>query len=423
VGRGRTEPHPVKRFFKSLGPGLITGVADDDPSGITTYSVAGAKHGVALLWTAWATWPMIAAVQLVCARVGMVTGRGLTSALREKFPRGVVLVVAVLLLLVNTLTVGADLAGMGDVANMITHVPALVWVVLFGVGIAAGSVQMKYVVFERVLKWLTLALFAYVIDGFYVGHDWGRILKATFLPSLNLHERQLLTTVVAVLGTTISPYLFFWQSSLEVEDEKARGRSTVKQREHMTDYAYWLRKRDVGVGSFFSNFVMFFIMLTTGVVLHEHGHTAITTSRQAAEALRPFAGSVAALLYALGLIGTGALAIPTMSGSAAYALAETFGWREGIDQRMSGARSFYIVLIASIVVGIGLNVAGLNPITGMYVAAVVNGLLAPIVLVGILLVAADRKVMHTQPAQPLAWWIVVVTTVVMTVAAVGMFVL
>jgi NRAMP (natural resistance-associated macrophage protein)-like metal ion transporter len=414
----------LRRFFSSLGPGLITGVADDDPSGITTYSVAGARHGTALLWTAWVTWPMIAVVQLMCARIGMVTGRGLTASLRRKFPRPVVATLAILLLLTNTLNIGADLAGMGDVANMLTGLPPFVWVVLFGAAIAVGAIELRYVSFERVLKWLTLALFAYVVDGLYVAHDWGRILHAAFLPALpSLRDRALWTTVVAILGTTISPYLFFWQTSQEVEEEKARGRRTVKQREHMTHYAFWLRKRDVGIGSFFSNLVMFFIILTTGIVLHPHGNMSIETSRQAAEALRPLVGSAAAVLYALGIIGTGALAIPIMSGATAYVLAETVGWREGIDQNLRGARWFYTVIAASIVLGIVLNAAGVNPIKAMYLAAVVNGVLAPIVLVAILLVAADPRLMRDQPSPALERGVVLVTTALMALAAVAMFVL
>ena len=366
---------------------------------------------------------MMAAVQLVCARIGMVTGEGLTAALRRKFPLAAVRVLAVLLLLVNTLNIAADLAGMGDAANMLIGAPALLWIVVFGVVIALGVMRLRYVVFERVLKWLTLVLFAYVVDGLSMGGDWGRILHATFLPSLpSLRDHAAWTTLVAVLGTTISPYLFFWQSSQEVEEEKAAARSDVPARRGMSAAEFAGRKRDVGVGTFFSNVVMFFIILTTALTLHVHG-AAIETSRQAAEALRPLAGSFAALLYTAGIIGTGALAIPIMSGSAAYVFAETFGWREGIDERLSGAPAFYAVLAASIAIGVILNFAGLDPIAAMYWAAVVNGLLAPVVLIAILIIAADRTLMHDQRASRWEWWVVLFTTAVMTAAAVGMFVL
>ena len=415
--------HALRRFFGSLGPGLVTGAADDDPSGITTYSIAGAQHGMALLWTAWLTWPMMAAVQLVCARIGMVTGQGLMAALRRKFPGSVVRVLALLLLFVNTLNVAADLAGMGDAANMLTGAPALIWVFVFGVAIAGGAIRLRYVVFERVLKWLTLVLFAYVVDALYIGGEWSRILTATFVPSFpSLRDHALWTALVAVLGTTISPYLFFWQTSQEVEEEKALGRRTTEERHGMTADAFAVRTRDVGIGTFFSNLVMFFIILTTALTLHAHG-VSIETSRQAAEALRPLAGPLAALLYTLGIIGTGALAIPIMSGSAAYVLAETFDWHQGIDERLRGAPAFYGVMTASIALGMVLNFAGLNPIKAMYWTAVVNGLLAPIVLIAILMVAADRRVMRDQPSTAWQWWAVAVTAVVMTVAAVGMFVL
>jgi NRAMP (natural resistance-associated macrophage protein)-like metal ion transporter len=410
----------LRAVLRSLGPGLITGAADDDPSGITTYSVVGAQHGYRLLWTAWLTWPMMAAVQLICARIGMVTGRGLMAALRRKLPRPAIRAIALLLLAVNTLTVAADLAGMGDAANMLIGAPTLLWVVVFGATIAVAAIQLRYVVLERVLKWLTLALFAYVVDGFYIGHDWGTILHAAVVPTLPpLRDHAVWTALVAVLGTTISPYLFFWQTSQEVEEEKALGRTTVEQRWGMTRQEFAVRKRDVGIGTFLSNLVMFFIILATALTLHASGRS-IETSREAAEALRPLAGGLAALLYTVGLIGTGALAIPTMSGSAAYALAETFGWRQGIDQRLSRARSFYAVMAASIAIGIALNFAGMRPVKAMYFAAILNGLLAPIVLIAILMVAVDRKLMRDQPASKTEWWAVAVTTALMTAAAAAM---
>ena len=410
----------LRRFFHSLGPGLITGSADDDPSGITTYSVVGARHGLTLLWTAWLTWPLMAAVQLVCARIGMVTGRGLGAALGQKFSPAIMRVLAALLLIVNTLTIAADLAGMGDAANILVPIPTLIWVIVFGVALVVSTIGLRYATIERVLKWLTLALFAYVIDGLYIGHDWGTVLHASLLPRLAwFRDPTLWTALVAVLGTTISPYLFFWQTSQEVEEKKRDGRTTVAQRVGMTDHALAVRKLDVGVGTFFSNVVMFFIILTTALTLHASGKS-IETSREAAEALRPLAGSFAALLYTVGIIGTGALAVPIMSGSAAYMFAETFGWRQGIDQPLRGARGFYGVMSTSIAIGIALNFGGLSAVKAMYWAAVLNGLLAPVVLIAILVVAADRTVMHGQPASKREWWAVAVTTALMTAAAAAM---
>src|SRR5437660_893769 len=385
----------VRRFFGVLGPGLITGAADDDPSGIATYSMAGAKLGTGMLWTAALTWPLMAAVQMMCARIGMVTGRGLAGALRRKFPRPVLVAAALALLVANTINIGADLAGMADAGEMLTGWNSHFFVILFGVGIAWAIIRFRYHQIARVLKWLALVLLAYVATAIVVRPDWSSIVKDAFVPSLP-RGREAWATLVAILGTTISPYLFFWQASQEVEEEKVIGRLDTISRRGASDAEILTRKLDVGVGTFFSNIVMFFIIVTTAFTLHRHGITNIETSRQAAEALRPLAGPGCFLLYTAGIVAVGLLAIPTLSGSAAYALAETFGWRQGLDEKLGKARAFYAVVLLSMAVGIAIDFAHVNAVQALYWTAVINGLLAPFLLVGILVVASDTKILNGQ---------------------------
>ena len=411
----------VHRFFSSLGPGLITGAADDDPSGIATYSVAGAQLGTALLWTAFVTWPLMGAVQMMCARIGMATGKGLAGALREKFPKPLIVIAAVALLAANTINVGADLTGMADAANMLTGINSHIYVLLFGVGIAFATIRFRYQQISNILKWLALSLFSYVITALIVHPRWTTVVHATFVPSLPKgHDAW--ATLVAILGTTISPYLFFWQSSMEVEEKKAAGRRILVVRRGATEDEITNRKLDVGAGAFFSNVVMYFIILTTALTLHAHGITKIETSRQAAEALRPFAGSFAATLFTIGVLGVGLLSIPTLTGSAAYAFAETFRWKQGIDAKFKTARSFYTVIILSTVIGIVLDVAHVNALKALFWTAVINGLLAPFLLVGILIIACDRKIMRNQQSSFLGRTVVAVATLLMFGAAIGMFV-
>jgi len=410
----------VRRFFSTLGPGVITGAADDDPSGIVTYSIAGAQLGTALLWTALLTWPLMAAVQMMCARIGMVTGEGLAGALRKRFPKPLLIAAAVALLGANVINIAADLAGMADAAEMFTGVNSHVLVVAFGITIAAATVRLRYVQIAAVLKWLALVLGAYVVTAFLAHPHWGRVLRDAVVPSLP-QGREAWATLVAILGTTISPYLFFCQASQEVEEEKAKGRRMLVRREGATHGEIVDRKLDVGVGTFFSNAAMFFIILTTALTLHAHGLTHIETSRQTAEALRPLAGRLAATLYTVGVLGVGFLAIPTLAGSAAYAFAETFDWRQGIDEKFRGARGFYAVLLLATAAGIALDFARINPIRALFWTAVINGLLAPFLLVGILIVASDRKLMNLQPSSRLGRTAVGLATLLMFFAAAGMF--
>jgi NRAMP (natural resistance-associated macrophage protein)-like metal ion transporter len=412
----------VRRFFSILGPGVITGAADDDPSGIATYSVAGAQLGTSLLWTALLTWPLMGMVQMMCARIGMVTGAGLAGALRQKFPHKLVLIASLALLSANTINIGADLSGMADAAEMLTGLNSHWLVIIFGVAIATATVWCRYYQIAGTLKWLCLVLFAYVITAFIVHPDWSSTLRDTFSPAWP-KGHAVWQMLVAILGTTISPYLFFWQASQEIEEEKAKGRRMIRQRQGATKREIINRKLDVGVGTFFAVLIMYFIMLTTAFTLHRNGITNIETSRQAAEALGPLAGRFAAVLYTLGILGVGFLAIPTLSGSAAYALAETFRWREGLDEKLGAARAFYAVVIASTLAGMVLDFAGVNPVKALVWTAIVNGLLAPFLLVGILIVASDSKLMRNQPSSMLSRVLVGLTALIMFGAAFAMFVL
>jgi NRAMP (natural resistance-associated macrophage protein)-like metal ion transporter len=411
----------LRSLLTSLGPGVITGAADDDPSGIATYSVAGAQLGTQLLWTALLTWPLMAAVQMMCARIGKVTGQGLAGNLKQRFPKWLLLAVIIALLIANTINIAADLAGMADAASMLSGVNSRWFVVAFALLISWATIRLQYQQIANVLKWLVLVLFAYPITAFVVGADWGQVLRDTFVPSIP-HTRNAWATLVAILGTTISPYLFFWQTSEEVEEEKLAGQHTLAMRRGATSEELEFRNIDVGVGAFFSNMVMFFIILTTAITLNRHGITSIETSRQAAEALRPFAGNFATTVFTLGIVGVGFLAIPTLAGSAAYAFAETLGWREGLSRKLSQARWFYTLILVSTAAGVALDFIGINPVKALYWTAVINGLLAPFLLVAILIVAADKKLMQGQPSSRLGWTVVAITALAMFGAGVAMFV-
>ncbi len=415
-------PLRPRELAGALGPGVVAGAADDDPSGIATYSIAGAQFGLGLLWTACLTWPLMAAVQNMCARVGMVTGRGLIGNLRERFPRPLLIAFVGMLFVANTINVGADLAAMADAAETFSSINSHLWVIAFGAGIAWATVHFRYHQIASVLKWLAVVLFAYVVAGIQLRPDWHRVALAALVPAMP-KSREAWATLVAILGTTISPYLFFWQASQEVEEERSAGKQTVEERQGATPRDILKRKFDVGVGTFFSNLVMFFVILTCALTLNAHGATHIGTTRQAADALRPIAGNMAAVLYSVGILGVGLLAIPTLTGSAAYALAEMFGWKEGLDHHLRDAPAFYGVVIVSTAAGVGMDFLNLQPVRTLYWSAVLNGLLAPFLLVGVLVVARDRRLMVGQPSSSLSWWAVLVTTVLMAVAGVGMFVL
>jgi NRAMP (natural resistance-associated macrophage protein)-like metal ion transporter len=416
----RHSHNPLVRYFKTLGPGLVTGAADDDPSGIATYSVAGASLGYGILWMALATFPLMAAVQLICARIGLVSGRGLAAAIRGHYPRPFLYLACLLLLIANVFNISADLSGMAAVTHMLTGVPTLVSVPVFGIVILFVTIYTSYATFARSLKWLTAVLFAYVVTAFLARPDWRQVIVATFVPRLRW-DAVYITTVVAVLGTTISPYLFFWQASHEVEAEKALGRRTVAQRRGATAHELADARLDVGTGMFFSNFVMFFIILATGATLHVSGQTQIEDARQAAEALRPLAGNGAYLLFAVGLIGTGLLAVPVLAGSASFAIAEVFGWRSGLDLPPGRGRRFYLVFAGAVVAGMALHLVGTSPIRMLFISAVLNGLLAPPLLVLVMLVGNNKAIMG---AYVNGLWLNVLgwlATAIMFVAAIAFF--
>jgi len=414
--------NPVARFFSVLGPGLITGAADDDPSGIVTYSIAGAQLGLTMLWTALLTFPLMCAVQMMCARVGMVSGVGLAAALRKKFPRPVLMIIALALFLANAINIGADLDGMADVTLLLTGISKRIVVIVFGVGILFGTVYIRYARLAAVFKWLAAVLFAYVITAFLVKPDWPHVLAATFTPSWPRGHDQW-STLVAILGTTISPYLFFWQASQEIEEEKRKGHRSAASRRGASEEEIKLRKLDVGTGGFFSNLIMYFIILTTALTLNAHGVTHIQTTKDAVAALEPLAGRFAALLFAFGIIGVGFLAIPTLAGSAAYVFTEVFGFRQGLDEKLSRARAFYGVMGVSILVGIALTYSNVSPMDALFLTAVINGVLAPFLLVGILLVACDDRIMQGQPSSMLGRTVVAITALGMAFAAVALFLL
>jgi NRAMP (natural resistance-associated macrophage protein)-like metal ion transporter len=411
----------VRRFFAELGPGLITGAADDDPSGISTYSVAGASFGYAPLWTALFSFPLMTAVQLMCARLGMVTGRGLAGVLRRNYPPWVLWGACTLLIVANVVNIGADLGGMAEATEMVTGINSLVWIPVYAVLITSLLFWTSYRVIARVFKWLTLVLFAYVIAAFLAHPDWSAVLRSTFVPHVEWSSAYL-ATFVGILGTTISPYLFFWQASQEVEEERKKGRTSVAQRKGATDKELRKSRTDVITGMFFSNFVMYFIILTTAATLHAHGQTSITTAQQAAEALKPLAGQGAYLLFTLGLIGTGMLGVPVLAGSAAYAISEASAWRGTLEDKPGPAKKFYAVVAAAMMLGIGLDYFGIDAVKMLFWSAVLNGVLAPPLIILVVLLTSSTKVMGNRVNPAILKWLGWATAAVMVAAAVAMFV-
>lgn len=416
---GTRKPSHVRRFFAELGPGLITGAADDDPSGISTYSVAGATYGFAPLWTALFSFPLMSAVQLMCARLGMVSGRGLAAVIRRRYPKWVLLVACLLLVIANTVNIGADLGGMAEATEMMTGVTRFVWLPVFAALIVVVLIYGNYRHIARVFKWLTLVLFAYVAAAFLARPDWGQVLRATFVPRIQWNSHYL-ATFVAILGTTISPYLFFWQAAQEVEEERKEGRRTVHQRRGATDGELRTARTDVMTGMAFSNLIMYFIILTTGATLFASGHRDISTAREAAEALQPLAGNAAYLLFTLGLVGTGMLGVPVLAGSAAFATAEAMHWRGSLDDRPRVAKKFYAVLAVAVVLGLALNFFEINAVEMLFYAAVVNGVLASPLIVLVTMLTSDEKVMGKRVNSPLLKWLGWITAAVMAAATVAM---
>ncbi len=392
MNAANTGNSPLRKFFSVLGPGLITGAADDDPSGISTSSVAGASTGLSMLWLALLTTPMMAVVQGMCARIGMVSGKGLAAVLRTHMPGPVLYVIAAMVIVANTFNIGADIAGMAASLQMVIGLPVLLWVFVSGAALIGVQVFLPYRAFVKVIKWLCLALFAYVVTAFIVRPDWGSVLAAAFVPRISFTSTWI-TTMVAVLGTTISPYLFFWQSSLMVEEEKSMGRTTQAARRGATETEIKDAHTDVNIGMLFSNLVMFFIIVTTATTLGAHGKHDIATAQQAAEALRPLAGPFAYLLFTLGMVGTGLLAVPSLAGSSAYVLADIFQFRQGMDEKPRRAPKFYAAVVAGIAVGVAMNVAHVDPIKALYWSAVANGVAAAPLVILVTMIANNRRIM------------------------------
>jgi NRAMP (natural resistance-associated macrophage protein)-like metal ion transporter len=424
VTSDKIEPQAdTTNWLKKLGPGLITGAADDDPSGIATYSQAGAQFGFGMLWTLLFTYPLMAGIQIVSARIGRVTGHGLATNIRRHYPAWLLYFIVGLLLLANTINIAADVAAMGDAAKLAIGGSAHVYAVAFGLLSALLQVFVPYSRYVRVLKWLTLALLAYVGTVFVVHVPWAHLLTKAMLPDL-VWQPAYITTIVAVFGTTISPYLFFWQASQEVEEMRATpGSKPLKDEPQQARADFSRIKIDTYIGMGFSNLVAFFIVLTTAVTLNTHGITNIQTSAQAAQALRPIAGDFAFMLFSMGIIGTGLLAIPVLAGSAAYAMSGAFRWKNSLEDQPSMAPRFYAIIVVSTLVGIALGFTPVDPIKALYWSAVVNGVISVPIMAVMMLMASRADIMGrlvvTRRLKVLGW----LATAVMAIAVLAMFVI
>jgi NRAMP (natural resistance-associated macrophage protein)-like metal ion transporter len=409
-----------ENLFTSLGPGLITGAADDDPSGIATYSQVGAQFGFAMLWTMLFSFPLMAAIQEICARLGRITGMGVAANLAKCYPKTVVRGLVVLLCVANVFNLGADVAAMAAAIQLLVGGNLLLYAIVFGAASLLLQVYVPYRIHVRYLKWLTWALFAYVLTAFVVRVPWTQALRSTLIPSVSV-DPEYLMALIAVLGTTISPYLFFWQTSQEVEDVRINKHEWPLRKKPSQAWAQFRRIAfDTRVGMAFSNIVAFFIILTTAATLHaSNAGLHIQTAADAAKALRPLAGRFAALLFALGIIGTGMLAIPVLAGSAAYAVSELFGWRASLESKPRHARKFYYVLSAATILGVCLNFVGMNPIRALFLSAVVNGVVAVPVMFLLMLMsekpAIVGKFVLPRYLRVVGW----IATCVMLVASLG----
>ncbi len=408
-------------WLKKLGPGLITGAADDDPSGIATYSQAGAQFGLSMLWTVWLTYPLMVGIQVISAKIGRVSGHGLATNMRRHYPAGLLYSIVGLLLVANTINIAADVAAMADALKLLVGGPAQWYAVGFGVISLLLQIFIPYSRYVRVLKWLTLSLLAYVATAFVVHISWTQVLINTMRPHLSWHPAYI-TTVVAVFGTTISPYLFFWQASQEVEEQRGNPQArALKIAPEQANANFRRIKLDTYIGMGFSNLVAFFIILTTAVTLNMHGITGIQTSAQAASALRPIAGDFAFWLFSAGIIGTGLLAIPVLAGSAAYALAGAFNWRNSLELQPNQAKGFYGIIVISTLIGVGLCFTPIDPIKALYWSAVINGVISIPIMVVMMLMAARADIMGqfviSRRLKTVGW----VCTAVMAIAVIAMF--
>ncbi|MBS1564756.1 MAG: divalent metal cation transporter [Bacteroidetes bacterium] len=400
----------LKKFLRILGPGLITGASDDDPSGIVTYSQAGAGFGLSTLWTAIFTFPLMAAIQGMCARIGLVTQAGLTGTLRKHYPRPVLLTMLALSFPAIVLNIGADIEAMGAVSNLLVPaIPGYVFSFVFTVLLMYVIIKYPYQRITAILKWLCLAVLIYIIVAFIVHPRWSEVLRSTFLPKIHF-TKDYLSILVAILGTTISPYLFFWQATMEAED--CLHKKVIVDKQLLSDM-----RKDVNIGMLSSNLVMYFIILSTGVVLYNAGIHDINTVEEAAKALEPLAGRAAYLLFAIGVLGTGFLAIPVLGGSLSYIMAETFSWEEGLDKKFAEAKPFYISIIVSLGVGLLLNFTGISPMKALLYTAILYGLTAPVMIAIILHICNNKKIMGEYTNNGFQNVLGILTLVLMTAAA------
>jgi NRAMP (natural resistance-associated macrophage protein)-like metal ion transporter len=429
IGRRLNNEKPVKKtrdYWRSLGPGLTTGASDDDPSGIATYSQTGAQFGFQLLWLSAFTFPLMAVVQEMCARIGLVTGRGLAGNIRKVFSHRMLNICAVLLFAANAFNIGADLGAMAQGVQLIFPQWSFALLVVgFAIVMLGLQIFTPYERYAKYLKWLAMVLLAYILSATLAHLDWANVLKHAAVPSITFSKTQILL-ICAILGTTISPYLFFWQTSQEVEDQIVQGKTTIAMRAaETTGQEVRSMRIDVWSGMLLSNLVMFFIIAACGALLFGHGITNITTSSQAAEALRPFAGNATYFLFAVGIVGTGMLAIPVLAGSSSYAIAESLHKQGSLSKKLRQAYAFYGVIIISMLVGLGINFIGINPIKALIYSAVANGIVAPVVLVLILLISSNRKIMGEWVNKPwmnvLGWLITALMTAAGVAAIVSLF--
>jgi len=417
----KLDSHRRRPLLSVLGPGLVTGAADDDPSGIATYSQVGAQFGYSMAWTMFFGFPLLASIQAICAQIGATTGKGIAQNLRRHYPRPLLQFVVILLLIANVINLGADLGAMAASLGLLLPGPLLGFTFLFGLVSVLLEVFVSYNRYARVLKWATLSLFSYVAVVMVVGVPWGEAIRSTLVPQFTFDKGHAMA-LVAIFGTTISPYLFFWQAGQEVEEQRRRHVKPlcVSPRQAGTELARIRTDTLVGMG--FSHIVALFIVIATAATLHANGITEIESAAQAAQALRPIAGNLAFALFAVGVIGTGMLAVPVLAGSAAYAVSEAFGWTEGLDRKPREAKAFYGVIALATLGGVALNVIGIDPMKALYWAAVVNGLLAPPLMIVTMLIARNPSAMGGMPISrglAIGGWL---STAVMTVVA-GVFLL
>jgi NRAMP (natural resistance-associated macrophage protein)-like metal ion transporter len=411
----------MRRVLAALGPGLVTGAADDDPSGIATYSQIGAQFGYAMGWTMVLTFPLMTAVQEVAARIGCTTGHGIAANLREHYPRWLLDVLVLSLLVANIANLGADIAAMGDAARLLIGGSIHVWIVVVCVASVLAEVYLSYKRYASVLKWMTLSLFAYVAAVIVAHADWGAAVAGAFIPHLTFTGASM-TGLVAVLGTTISPYLFFWQSSQEVEELERRNHKPLYVAPKTAGHELRRIRIDTMVGMFFSNIVALFIIWATAATLYMHGIRDINSSVQAAQALAPIAGKFASIVFAVGIIGTGLLALPVLAGSASYAVSETFRWNTGLERKPRQARAFYGVIVGAMLLGMGLAFTPIDPMKALFWSAVINGVLAAPLMAIMLVIGSNPKIMKEFTLPPILKTIGWVATAMMGAAAVGLFV-